>query len=101
MNRREKIEKMLTAEPDDVFLNFGLAMELVKAQRFDEAVAHFQRVRELDPDYTAAYYHAGRTLITLGQAETARAILGAGLDAARRIGNKHAESEMRELIDSI
>ena len=30
MPSREQLEKLLAAEPDDVFLNFGLAMELAQ-----------------------------------------------------------------------
>ncbi len=44
----EQLGKLLAAEPDDVFLNFALAMEYVGAGRLDDAVRQFARVLELD-----------------------------------------------------
>ena len=101
MPSREQLEKLLKAEPDDVFLNFGLAMELKKADLTDEAIAQFDRVIQLDPTYTAAYYHKGNTLIALGRNEEAKPILQAGVEATRQAGNPHAESEMQALLDGI
>ena len=101
MPSREQIEKLLGAEPDDVFLNFGLAMELKKADLTDEAIAQFDRVIQLDPAYTAAYYHKGNTLIALGRNEEAKPVLQAGVEASRQAGNQHAESEMQALLDGI
>ena len=101
MPSREQIEKLLGAEPDDVFLNFGLAMELKKADLTDEAIAQFDRVIQLDSAYTAAYYHKGNTLIALGRGEQAKPVLQAGVEASRQAGNQHAESEMQALLDGI
>ena len=101
MPSREQIEKLLKAEPDDVFLNFGLAMELKKANLTDEAIARFDRVIQLDPTYTAAYHHKGNTLIALGRDEEAKPVLQAGVEASRQAGNQHAESEMQALLDGI
>ncbi len=101
MPSREQLEKLLRAEPDDVFLNFGLAMELKKVNRTDEALARFDRVIQLDPTYTAAYYHQGNTLLSVGRNEEAKPILQAGVEASRQAGNPHAESEMQALLDGI
>lgn len=96
--RRQRIEQMLKQEPEDVFLNFGLAMELVKEQALADAIRQFARVLTLDPDYTAAHYHKAATHIKLHQPVEARETLLAGIAAARRIGNAHAEREMQELL---
>lgn len=101
MPRREKLEQLLAAEPDDVFLNFGLAMELTKEGDRDRALAQFDRVLQLDPNYHAAHYHKAATLIELGRTDEARQVLTAGLTAARVAGNTHAESEMADLLASL
>ena len=101
MPSREKIEKLLEIEPDDVFLNFGLAMELKKEGLADEALARFDRVIELDATYTAAHFQKGNALIELGRSEDAVAALTRGVEAARKIGNTHAVSEMQDVIDSL
>ena len=50
----EKIEELLEREPNDVFLNFGLAMALRSAGREDESLARFDRTCEIEPTYVAA-----------------------------------------------
>lgn len=82
MSRLEQIQELLVREPRDLFLNFGLAMELVKAGRRTEAVAQFDRLHELDPNYIPAYFQKANTLIALGEEEAAREELRRGIEAA-------------------
>ena len=97
----EQIQKLLEAEPDDVFLNYSMAMEFVKADRVDEGVARFNRVMEIDPAYCAAYYHQGKTFLEAGRHDEAKDVLQRGMEAARQAGDGHSEGEMQELFDSI
>lgn len=99
MATREQLERLLAAEPNDVFLNFGLAMELAKEESQEPALRQLDRVLELDPDYCAAYRQKGRLLLALGRAEQARQVLTAGVHAAKRVGDAHAASQMSELLD--
>lgn len=101
MSRREKLEGLLAGSPDDPFLHFGLAMELVKEGRIDDALAGFDRTVQLDSHYTAAHYHKGQTLIRAGRLVEAGDVLRRGIQAARECGNDHARSEMQELLASI
>lgn len=101
MNRRQKIEQLLEKEPDDAFLRFGLAMELLKEGESLTALDQFDRVLAIDSVYTAAYHHKGYTLIALERIEEARSVLQAGIEAATQIGNNHAKREMSELLESI
>ena len=98
MSRLEQIEKMLAAEPADVFLNFSLAMEYVHADRPSDAIAQFVRVADLDSDYVAVYPQWANLLIGLGRKEEAKGVLGQGIAAAGRIGDKHAGEKMTETL---
>jgi thioredoxin-like negative regulator of GroEL len=97
----EQLQKLLEAEPDDVFLNFALAMEFTKEGRTIEAIAQFHRVTTLDPKYPAAYFQWGRLLINQDRHAEARDVLIQGLSAAQSAGDLHAKTEMQELIDAI
>lgn len=99
MPSREKLEKLLAAEPDDVFLNFALAMELAKDESKEAALKRFRRVIDLDPDYTAAYHQEGRLLVALGRVAEARAVLTAGVAAAKRVNAAHAAAQMKDLLE--
>ena len=98
MSRLEQLEKLLAAEPRDVFLNFALAMEYFKAGRHEEALAQFGRVNEIDPDYVAAYFHKGNSLVALGRREEAKPVLQKGIEVAKRTKNPHAADEMGDLL---
>ncbi|MHC4092340.1 MAG: tetratricopeptide repeat protein [Planctomycetota bacterium] len=99
MPTREQLEKLLAAEPDDVFLNFGLAMELAKEEPYEPALRQFDRVLALEPDYCAAYYQKARLLLSQGHNDEARQVLTAGIEAAQRCGDAHAANEMGELLN--
>ncbi|MFH0982318.1 MAG: tetratricopeptide repeat protein [Planctomycetota bacterium] len=97
----EQLEALLQKDPDDVFLNFGLAMQLTREQRYEEGLARFDRVIGLDPNYIAAYHQKAQTLVKMRNLKEAKRTLAAGITAAERLGNKHARSEMQELLDSL
>jgi len=96
--RYEQVKALLAREPNDVFLNYGLAMELVKSGRLDEAVEQFSRVLQLDPDYVAAYFQKSKALVQAGRRDEARDTLNLGIERARVRGDRHAMQEMQEFL---
>jgi thioredoxin-like negative regulator of GroEL len=101
MPRIEQLRGLLAAEPDDVFLHFALAMELTKVGQSDEALSHFSRVMELDPDYTAAYVQKARILIEMKHPDAARQTIIAGLEAARRKSESHTAEKLEEMLQAL
>ena len=95
----EQIRARLEKEPDDVFLNFGLAMALSSAGEKDAALAQLDRTLALDGRYVPALFQKGRILADLGRDGEARAVLEQGIAVARGVGDRHAEGEMRELLE--
>lgn len=92
---------MLEASPDDAFVRYGLAQELVKADRLDDALEQFERILAANPDYQAAYYHAGKTLERLGRSDDARAMYDRGVAASHRNGDLHARSELEAALSEL
>ena len=45
MSRRQQLEELLKSDPDDVFLQYALAMEFVSAGDADEGLARLARNR--------------------------------------------------------
>jgi tetratricopeptide (TPR) repeat protein len=101
MSRLEQLEKMLAAEPNDLFLHYSVAMELAKAERFDESLAGFRRVLELDAGYIAAYAQMGKLLLQLGRREEAKQALAAGAERAGGKGERHAKDDIEKLLRAI
>lgn len=101
MDRIAALRSMLAADPSNAFARYGLAQEHVKAGQDERALAEFRAVLESNPDYQAAYYHAGKALERLGRKEDARAMYERGVTASRRSGDLHARSELEAALEEL
>jgi tetratricopeptide (TPR) repeat protein len=97
--RLEMIREMLTQNPTDSFLLYGLANEYKNEGDLTQAIASYRHLMEVNPDYVAAYYHCGQALEAAGDPEGAAATYDTGIEVARRIGDGHALSELRGVRD--
>lgn len=97
--RLEMIREMLTQNPTDSFLLYGLANEYKNEGDLAQAIASYRHLMEVNPDYVAAYYHCGQALEAAGDREAAKATYDTGIEVARRIGDAHALSELRGVRD--
>jgi tetratricopeptide (TPR) repeat protein len=97
----EQIQALLKSDPDDVFLNFSLAMEWSSAGQFDAALKQFDRVLELDGDYVTAYFRKGDVLARMERTEDARTVLQAGIEAAGRVGDQHLQMKITERLNQL
>jgi tetratricopeptide (TPR) repeat protein len=97
--RLETLKSMLEQNPNDAFARYGLAMEYKNSADYEAAMREFHALIEVHPDYPAGYFHGGQTLERMGRTEDARAMYSAGVDAAARKGDGHAQSEMQAALD--
>jgi Flp pilus assembly protein TadD len=100
-SRLQMLTEFLQQNPSDAFARYGLAMEHAKAGQTEQALAEFNKLLELHPDYTNAYFMAAQTLQRNGRTAEARRMLENGVEAARRTGNKHALSEMSGMLEEL
>jgi Tfp pilus assembly protein PilF len=96
--RMRQLQQMLQRQPDDPFLLYGVAMELKKAGDSAGALEYFARVLRRDPNYCYAYFQQAQVHESLGDAEAARHSLRQGLEAADRVGDAHARSEIETAL---
>jgi predicted Zn-dependent protease len=101
MSRLDQLSSMLRDDPDDLFLNFALAMELAKEQRLAEALTAFDRVLELDAGHSPGYFQKANTLIRMGRKQEAARTFEEGIRAAQARGDTHAADEMRKLLSAM
>ena len=95
------LKQILAENPNDAFARYGLAMEYANTGDTTTALAEYEKVVELNPEYVPAYQMAGQLLMNLGQDADARQWFDRGIEAARRTGNRHAESEMQGMLDTL
>ena len=100
-SRLEMLEEFAQQNPKDSFAHYGLAMEYKNAERHDDALKVFEKLLSFNPDYTAAYYHAGVMLGGMSRAEEARDYLTRGMEVAKRNGDFHTLSELEEALNSL
>ena len=101
MDRLAMLNEILTQNPNDAFARYGLAMEYSKSGDAEQALAEFATLLSIHPDYTAGYFMAAQTLVTVNRREEARKMLVEGISSAVRTGNSHAQSEMTALLDEL
>jgi len=82
--RIDIFRKMLVAEPNNTTVRFGLANELLKQERFTEAVEEFEAYLGLADDQGAAYGKLAQALERLGRIDEARRAYQQGIAAAQR-----------------
>ena len=101
MDRLAALRSMLDQDPRNAFARYGIAMEHVNRGDHAHAMEEFQTLLAADPDYVAAYYHAGRALEKLGRIDDAREMYEQGIAAARRKGDQHTLSELQAALDMV
>lgn len=60
----------------------------------DKALHEFNLLLEKEEDYVGAYYHLGKLLEQLNQAEKAYFTYKKGMEVARKVNDQHALSEL-------
>jgi len=100
-DRIAQLQSILQAEPNDTFCLYGMAMELAKAGRHDEAIEYFDRTLAVDPKYCYAYFHKAKSQEEAGWKDAATETLRTGLAEARSIGDIKASSELEGYLDQL
>ena len=99
--RIEQIKTFLIQTPDDTFLNYALATELVAISRDQDALLIFKKLVTEKPDYFATYYHIGKLYERMGEDDLAEAMYKQGLEITKRLGEKHAYGELRGAFEEL
>jgi tetratricopeptide (TPR) repeat protein len=101
MDRIAMLTEVLTANPEDSFARYGLAMEYSKASQIEPALNEFKTLIEKNADYTPAYFMAAQTLAKADRTDEAKRWLVDGISSAVRTGNRHAQSEMTAMLEEL
>lgn len=99
--RIEIFRKMLVTEPGNTAVRFGLANELLKLERYDEAADELQRYLSDADDQGAAYGKLAQALDHLGRSDEARKAYEQGIAAATRHGHPGMAQEFQMALDDL
>lgn len=100
-DRLETLKKFVETNPSDCFARYGVAQEHLKRGEHEQAIGQFTKIFEINPDYQAAYYHAGKAYEKLGRKQEALTTYRKGIEVASRSGDQHAQSELQAALDEL
>ena len=101
MDKLKGLREILALDAKNSFARYGVAMELAVRGDTDGALKEYDTLLTVDPDYTAGYFMSALTLSAAGRTQEAIDRLKGGIACAARSGNKHAMSEMQEMLDEL
>lgn len=101
LDKLARLQSLVRRKPEDAFAWYGLAMEYKNQNNYPEARRSFQRLLELRPSYTPAYYQYGALLLQIEEVEAARSILQAGVKVAQSQGDGHAGEELNRALSEL
>ena len=102
MDRIAMLTEALEQNSTDAFTRYALAMAQASAGNHEQALAEYATILEHNPDYVPAYQMSAQLLLKLSRTDEAHTrLLEAGLAAAARTGNAHAQSELQAMLDDL
>jgi predicted Zn-dependent protease len=101
MDRIAMLEGFVAQRPDDPFPRYGLAMELTRVGRVDDALAAFAALVARLPDYLPTYLMYGNALAAAGRGGEAAAIYRRGIDLARSKGDGKTLGELEGALAGV
>ena len=92
------IYDMLLKEPNDLFLNYALALEHMATENYTEAEEQFLKTLSLNAAYLPCYYQLGQLYERLSDNQKAIGFYKQGVELATKQGNKKALGELNEAL---
>lgn len=100
-NRLLKLQEMLSEKPDDIFLNYALAMEYKGQNQVLQTIQQLEKVLLLDENHVASLYQMGVLMSENNENEKAVLFLEKGLTLARQNKDLKTANEFKALLDEI
>lgn len=99
--RATALRALLEQDPNNSFIRYGLALDHANNGDLESAVTEFRTLIANDANYCAAYFHGGQTLEKLGKPAEAAELYRLGIEATRRTGDDHTQSELEAALSMI
>ncbi len=98
--RLDRLLEMIKEEPNDSFLKYAIATELIKLEEPQKALSYFLDLVASDPNYVGVYYHLAKLYEALNDRDKAAETYETGMLLSRKLGDNHAYSELHSAFRS-
>ncbi|MCC7232528.1 MAG: tetratricopeptide repeat protein [Bacteroidia bacterium] len=99
--RIQTLRTYLAETPEDSFLRYALALELLLAGDPFSSSEEFLILKMTDPEYLATYYQLGKAFEMLGRKDDARVVYHEGISVALRQQNIHTMNELKAASEGL
>lgn len=99
MDKLEYFANLVERAPDEPRARFGLAHELFKAERWEDAVLEFRAYLGLVEDEGNAWGRLAESLAKLGRIDEAADAYLTGIDQAIKFGHNGMADELRDAME--
>ncbi len=100
-SRLQKILSMIESSPQDCFLHHAAGLEYQKIFDHQRAVDYFQKVIQIDKNYTGTYYHLAKSYQALDNISKAIETIETGKKIATLNQDKHAWNELEMALQEL
>lgn len=97
--RIKKLANLIRDNPGDSFSKFALALELLKNNQVQKALALFESVYHQDPEYLGVYYHLGKLYQSTSRYRDAEKCFREGVAVAENQNEQKTLSELKEALE--
>ncbi len=98
LSRKDMLLDMLEKEPNDVFLNYALAIEFIGNADYHHAEKQLQKTLTINEDYLPCYYQIGQLKEKLNDTNGAIDFYKKGIELATQQSNNKAKGELAEAL---
>ena len=96
--RIQLLRGFLEKDPNDSFSRYALALDYLNGGEINLAIEEFELLLKNDPEYSATYYHFGKTLERLGKISEAKELYNKGIEVTTKKREMHALKELKEAL---
>lgn len=101
MDRKEKIVEMLLQNKGDSFLQHALALEYMRENDIEKAIATFENLLASNPGYTGSYYQLAGLYEQVGNRNKAIETYQNGLVQCKASGEQRAFNELKSALENL
>src|SRR5262245_48575966 len=97
----EYFARLAAGAPDEPRARFGYAHELLRAERWDEAIVELRAYLALAEDEGNAWGRLGEALARVGRVDEAADAYLVGIDQAAKFGHHGMAGDLRDAIEAL
>ena len=99
--RLKTLFELYKKDPNDSFVAYGIALEYISIDNYDEAEKYLTKIITKDPDYLAAYMQLAQVKENLNKIEEAKDTYRKGIEIAKKNSELRTASEMEEFLNEL